>query len=337
MKKIIAVVLMLTIVLGLCACIQNPAQTTDDQTQTKKITLSLDWTPNTNHTGFYVAQAKGFYQEAGIEVEIIQPMEDSALMLCASNQAQFAIDAQDTMVGALDSDEPLNVTAVATLIQHNTSGIISRKGEGMDRPSGLQGHSYATWNLPIEQKMMQSIVEQDGGDFSQVTMIPNNFYDEAEALRTNQTDAIWVYYAWAGISAEISGLDFDIFYFKDLNPTFDYYTPVLVANNDFLNSDPQTAKAFLEATMRGYEYAIQNPDEAAQILIDGDDTGSLKGSEELVKRSQNYLAGEYKAEVEQWGYIDPTRWDAFYQWLYDNGLTSKNLSGIGYTNDYLPQ
>ena len=104
-----------------------------------------------------------------------------------------------------------------------------------------------------------------------------------------------------------------------------------------MNSDPQTAKAFLEATMKGYEYAIQNPDEAAQILIDGDDTGSLKGSEELVKRSQNYLAGEYKAEVEQWGYIDPTRWDAFYQWLYDNGLTSKNLSGIGYTNDYLPQ
>ena len=60
----------------------------------EKITFCLDWTPNTNHTGLYVAQAKGYYEEAGLDVEIVQPPENGAALMCAAGQAQFAIEAQ---------------------------------------------------------------------------------------------------------------------------------------------------------------------------------------------------------------------------------------------------
>ncbi|NBI68926.1 ABC transporter substrate-binding protein [Pseudoflavonifractor sp. 60] len=302
------------------------------------VTLCLDWTPNTNYTGMYVALSQGWFEEAGLKVSIVQPPEDGAVAICAAGQVEFAGTAQDSIASAFARKDPLAVTAVAALLQHNTSGIISRAGEGMDRPAGLAGHTYSSWNTPTELAMMEHVVTVDGGDFSQVKLIPNNIVDEAGALREHQTDAIWIFYAWGGISAQTSGLDFDYFDFKDIDPVFDYYTPILIANNDFLASQPETAKAFLAAAARGYEYAIEHPEEAVQMLIDGDDTGSLAGSEEMVKASQQWIGGQYKAEVERWGYIDPARWNAFYNWLNDNDLVENPIpENTGFSNDYLPQ
>ena len=332
-KQILAVLLCAVMLVSLAACAGKQDDKTEDL---QKIPLSLDWTPNTNHTGIYVALAKGYFTEAGLDVTVVQPPESGAAAMCAAGQAQFAIDAQDTLAAAFTSDEPLGVTAVAALLQHNTSGIISRKGEGMDRPKGMENHTYSTWEVPTELAMLKTVMEKDGGDFSKVKLIPNTVTDEAGALKEKQTDAIWIFYGWGGISAKLSGLDFDYFNFTDIDPVFDYYTPVLIANNNYIAENPETTKAFLSALKKGYEYAIANPEEAAQILVDGDTTGSLKESLELVTESQKWLSTQYKAEVAQWGYIDPARWDGFYKWLWDNELIEKELpAGTGYTNAYL--
>ena len=270
-------------------------------------------------------------------MEIVQPPENGAATMCASGQAQFAIEAQDTMAAALDEGSELGITAVAGLIQHNTSGIISRAGDGIDSPKGLEGKTYSTWEVPTEMAMLENVVTADGGDFSKVKLIPNDVTDEPAALAAHQTDAIWIFYGWGGINAEVEGVDCDYWNFKDINPVFDYYTPVMIANNDFLNESPEVAKAFLAATEKGYEYAIEAPEKAADMLIAGDDTGSLQGSEELVYASQKWLSKQYVADAVKWGYIDPARWDGFYTWLYENELTTKDLTGIGYSNDYLPE
>ena len=332
-KRILAVLLCVAMLCGLAACAGTK---TDKTTDLQKIILSLDWTPNTNHTGIYVALEKGYFTEAGLDVTVVQPSENGATAMCAAGQAQFAIDAQDTLAAAFTGDEPLGVTAVAALLQHNTSGIISRKGEGMDRPKGLENHTYSTWDSPIEQAMLKQVVEKDGGDFSKVNLIPNNITDEAGALKEHLTDAIWIFYGWGGISAGLSGLEFDYFNFTDIDPVFDYYTPILIGNNTFIEENPEATKALLSALKKGYEDAIANPEEAAQILVNGDTTGSLKDSLELVTESQKWISKQYKADVEQWGYIDPARWDGFYSWLWDNGLIAKELpAGTGYTNAYL--
>ena len=302
--------------------------------ETEKITFVLDWTPNTNHTGLYVAENLGYFEDQGLEVEIVQPPEGGADALVASGRAQFGVSFQDSMAPGVAGDNALPTTAVAALIQHNTSGIISRKGEGMDTPKGMEGKKYATWDGPIEVAMIQNVVEQDGGDFSKVEMIPSTVTDEVSALESGSVDAIWIFYAWAGVKFELTGAETDYFAFKDINPLFDYYTPVVIANNEFLEEEPETAKKFLTALRDGYEYAIENPEEAADILCEA----APELDPELVLASQEYLKDQYKAEVSQWGYIDPERWNAFYQWLNENGLTEAEIpENAGFSNDYLPE
>lgn len=333
MKKLISLLIAGTLIFSLSACGNN---NTTDSTAKKQITMCLDWTPNTNHTGFYVAAANGYYAEAGLEVSIVQPAENSASLMCAAGKAQFAIEAQDTLAAAFTQNEPIEVTAVAALLQHNTSGIISRKGEGIDSPKGLEGKTYSTWDSPIEHAIIKSVMEQDGADFGKVNLIPNDITDEAGALENHDTDAIWIFYGWGGIASKLKGLDFDYLDFVSLNNIFDYYTPVIIANNDFLSSDPDTAKAFLAATEKGYKYAIENPEEAAKILVDGDTTGSLNDSLELVTESQKWISQQYMADSEKWGVINPDRWNNFYKWLWDNNLIEKELApGTGFCNDFL--
>ena len=328
---------MLSVILCVClaASMGTPSFAKDENKDLKQITFCLDWTPNTNHTGGFAAQALGYYEDAGLEVQIVQPPEDGALLMCAAGQAQFAVEFQDTMAASLDLEEPMGVTAVAAVIQHNTSGIISRAGDGISSPKGLEGKIYSTWESPIELAMIRYCMEQEGADFDKVKMIPNDITDEPAALAAHQTDAVWIFYGWAGVNAEVEGVDCDYWNFCDIANELDYYTPVLITNNKFLEEEPETVKAFLDATRRGYEYAVENPREAADLLIEGDSTGSLKGSEELVYASQEWLAGKYIDDARQWGVFDAERWDAFYGWLYENGLTEHDLRGMGYTNEYL--
>ena len=300
----------------------------------EKITFVLDWTPNTNHTGLYAAQEKGYFEEAGLDVEIVQPPEDGAVVLTASGKAQFGISFQDSLAAALSVENALPVTAVASIIQHNTSGIISRAGKGMDTPKGMEDHSYATWNGAIELATLQEVVEADGGDFSRVQLIPSTVTDEVSALKTNSVDSIWIFYGWAGVKTELEGLDTDYFAFADIDPVFDYYTPVIISNNRFLEENPDTVKAFLSAAAKGYEFAIQNPEEAADILC----AAAPELDQELVLASQQYLAEQYKADAPYWGYIDAERWNSFYQWVNENHLTESEVPlDTGFTNDYLPQ
>ncbi len=150
----------------------------------------------------YVAQEKGYFEELGLEVEIVQPPEDGAASLVASGKAQFGIDFQDYIAPAFATDDPLPVTAVAALLQHNTSGIISLKGNGMDTPKGMSNKVYATWDLPVEKAIIKSVVEADGGDYDSIQMIPSTVTDVVTALNTD-VDAVWVYYAWDGIATKV--------------------------------------------------------------------------------------------------------------------------------------
>ena len=185
--------------------------------------------------------------------------------------------------------------------------------------------------------MLRYCMEQENADFDKVTLIPNDITDEPAALAANQTDAVWVFYGWSGINAEVEGVDCDYWSFSDISPELDYYTPVILANNDFLSESPDIAKAFLRATKKGYEYAAEHPQEAADLLIEGDNTGSLTGARDLVYASQEWISGQYTADAPAWGVFDESRWNAFYSWLYSNGLTTHDLSGIGFTNEYLSE
>jgi ABC-type nitrate/sulfonate/bicarbonate transport system substrate-binding protein len=344
-KRLLRLALVLLILPLLLTACQAPAVTTTNiasptttatgpsTTQPlERITFLLDWTPNTNHTGVYAAAKLGYYAAQGLDVEIIQPTESTALALVAAGKAEFCVSFQEEIAAAITSDSPLPVTAIAALIQHNTSGIISLASRNIKTPKDMMNHKYATWDTPIEKAIISNLVTADGGDYSKVIMIPNTVTDVVTALQTD-IDMVWIFYAWDGIATELAGLDTIFIDFGKTNPALDFYTPVLAASTDYLADHPDIAKKFLAATAQGYEYAIAHPDEAAGILLDA----APELDPALVKKSQAWLAGQYKAEVDRWGEIDQARWDRFYAWMFENKLISRAIApGDGFTNAFLP-
>ena len=297
----------------------------------QKIKIVLDWVPNTNHTGLYVAKDLGYFKEAGLDVEIVQPPEGSTTALIGAGGAEFGISFQDTLAKSFAKENPVPVTAVAAILQHNTSGIISLKEKGIDSPKKLEGKKYATWEDNIEQAILKKLVTDDKGDFSKVKLIPYTITDVVTGLKTD-VDAVWVYYAWDGIATERAGLQTNFLKIRDYGEELDYYSPVIIANNDFLKKNPEIAKKVLEAIKKGYEYAIKNPEESAKILVKNSPELDIN----LVTASQKWISKEYQSDAKEWGIIDGNRWNRFYEWLYKNKAVEREIpKNFGYSNEYL--
>ena len=175
MKKLLALIICIALIWSLCGCVESDSGL-------EKVTFVLDWTPNTNHTGIYVADALGYYEEAGIEIDIVQPPEDGANALVASGMADFGIGFQETLAVALTADNPLPITAVAAVLQHNTSGIIAKKH--ITDFKSMENSTYATWDTPIELANIKHCMELQGGDFNKVELIPSTVTDIVSALQT---------------------------------------------------------------------------------------------------------------------------------------------------------
>ena len=316
---------------ALAACGGSSDAGSTEQGELTPITFCLDYTPNTNHTGIYVAQSQGFFAEEGLEVSIVQPAEDSAEAMIGTGQAQLGVSYQDYLANSFAGGNT-NLVAVAAVIQHNTSGIMSPKELGVTSAKGMEGLRYATWEMPVEQATVRQVVEKDGGDYSKVKLVPYTVDDEISGFKADLFDTVWVYEGWAVQNAAVQDYPVNYFSFISIDDVFDYYTPVLAANTDFCESNPDVVKAFLRAAKRGYEYAIEDPDGAAAILCEA--VPELDAA--LVGQSAAFLAGEYQSDAASWGIIEADRWAAFFQWLNDNNLVETPLDvNAGWTMDYL--
>ena len=323
MKKILKILILCLILVLAVSCGKSKSN--------QKIKIVLDWVPNTNHTGLYVAKDLGYFKEEGLDVEIVQPPEGSTTALIGAGGAEFGISFQDTLAKSFANENPVPVTAVAAILQHNTSGIISLKEKGIDSPKKLEGKKYATWEDNIEQAILKKLVTDGKGDFSKVKLIPYTITDVVTGLKTD-VDAVWVYYAWDGIATERAGLQTNFLKIRDYGKELDYYSPVIIANNDFLKKNPEIAKKVLKAIKKGYEYAMKNPEESAKILVKNSPELDIN----LVTASQKWISKEYQSDAKEWGIIDGNRWNRFYEWLYKNKAVEREIpKNFGYSNEYL--
>jgi len=323
MKKVSKILILCLILVFVVSCGKSKSN--------QKIKIVLDWVPNTNHTGLYVAKDLEYFKEEGLDVEIVQPPEGSTTALIGAGGAEFGISFQDTLAKSFAKENPVPVTAVAAILQHNTSGIISLKEKGIDSPKKLEGKKYATWEDNIEQAILKKLVTDDKGDFSKVKLIPYTITDVVTGLKTD-VDAVWVYYAWDGIATERAGLQTNFLKIRDYGEELDYYSPVIIANNDFLKKNPEIAKKVLKAIKKGYEYAMKNPEESAKILVKNSPELDIN----LVTASQKWISKEYQSDAKEWGIIDGSRWNRFYEWLYKNKAIEREIpKNFGYSNEYL--
>lgn len=301
--------------------------------QLRKVTLMLDWTPNTNHSGLYVAKVKGWYEEKGLDVEIVEPTSGGVAQVIAAGRAQFGISVQEQVIPAREQGIP--IVSIAAIIQHNTSSLASLAEEGITRPRDLEGKTYGGFGGALETQIIETLISCDGGDPSTVKFVEVGNVDYLIGMEQDQYDFVWLFDGWDVLRyRELEGREINTLSFIDYTECIpDWYTPVIVTSETLIKDDPELVRAFMDATARGYEFAIENPDETAQILLDA--VPELDA--ELVRLSAEYLASRYVDEGRQWGLQDLEVWERFERFLREAGLTEAEVDvSQAFTNEFLP-
>jgi len=297
----------------------------------EKITVSLDWTPNTNHTGLYAAIHQGYYEEEGLNVEIIQPPEGTAETVVAADQAQFGVGYQESVTFARLEDMP--IVSVATVIQHNTSGFASVKEKGIASPEDFEGKRYGGWGSPVEKATLKALMNKYDAEVEKVEIITSGDMDFFAASEKD-IDFAWIFEGWTGIEARIRGIELNYIDLGQENEALDYYTPVIITNEKNINENPDLVRAFMRATTKGYEYSIENPEAAAEILLEN----APELDRTLVIESQKYLSDKYQAEAEQWGIQKEEVWQNYTDWLFENDLIEIKIDvKSAFTNEFIPE
>jgi ABC-type nitrate/sulfonate/bicarbonate transport system substrate-binding protein len=296
------------------------------------ITLMLDWVPNTNHTGFFIAQAEGYFEEQGLQVEIVQPGEVFAEQAVAGGAADFGISFQEQVTLARADQVP--IVSIAAILQHNTSGFASAASKDARSPGDWSNMRYGSFGSPFEEPTLQVLMECDDGDFDELEIVDTGFTDPLALLDERQIDLAWIFYGWQGIQAEQQDIAVNVVMMEDWFDCIpDYYTPVIIASEDTLAQRPGIVRSFLTAVSRGYSFAIRNPAQAADLLLEA----VPELDPELVLASQAWLSPRYQAEADHWGIQDLRVWQDYSAWMSTHGIIEAPINAAAaFTNDFLP-
>ncbi len=266
----------------------------------ERLSVALDWTPNTNHVGLYVAQAKGWFEEVGLDVDILPYTDTSSGTLVASGVAEFGILSavgfhSQRATGA-------DMTVVMAIVQHETGRLVfNGERDDIQRPADLDGMTYAGFGSAWEEALISTIIANDGGEgtFDTVTLGTSAY----EALANGSVDFTLEVSTWEGVNSVLLNRPQRAFRYADYGVP-DQHTTFLGGNGTWLMDNPDLAEAFVQAAQRGYAFAAQNPEEAADILIE--ETAGMLTNPELVRASMQALVegGYLQDEGEPVGLID---------------------------------
>ena len=326
MKRISLILTILFTILISTSC------SSPDEEELTQVTLMLDWVPNTNHTGIFVTEANGYFEDAGLDVRIIQPGEVYPEAAVIGGSADFGISFQEQVTLARAASVP--IVSIAAVLQHNTSGFASLTELNVTSPKDFEGLRYGAYGNPFETPTLKVLMECAGGDFDKLEIVNTGYADPLALIAEKKTDLAWIFYAWQGFQAEQQGIDIDVVMMKDWFDCIpDYYTPVVIASEDTISNRPDVVRAFTGALSRGYEFAVQNPDEAADLLI----AAVPELDPELVKASQNWISQYYRAEAPRWGEQKESIWRGYADWMVKNDILQNSISGKdAFTNEFLP-
>lgn len=319
---------------ALLASCSDGGSSPEAEGELRPFTVVLDWTPNTNHAGMYLAQAEGWYAEAGLDVELIEPGEAGSLQVLAAGRADVAVSVQEEVTPAVAQGLP--VRSVAAVIQHNTSSLVSLASDGIERPADLERATYGGYGGPLEQALLKRLMECDGGDPDQLEAVDVGQADYRVGLERDQYDVVWIFDGWDGIRLrDLEGLDTNRIAFEDqLGCIPDWYTPVLASSTEVQTERADDLRAFLAATAEGYQAAMADPAAAADALLEA----APDLDPDLVEASAEFLATRYADDPAVWGRQEARIWEDFTAFLTEAGMLSEPIDpAAAWTNDFLPE
>ena len=326
-RPIVYILIVSLMIIPISACSPGATITDDDP-----IIVMLDWVVNTNHTGLFVALENGYFDEEGITVEIRERGQDASLVVVGQGRADFGISAQEQVTFARIADNPQPVVAVAAILQRNTTAFVSLANEGIITPKDFEGRIYGHNNMPTDMPIIDALMRLDNADPDKLTNRALGAADAFAALES-EIDIIKVFRGWTGIQAELRGIEFNYVMIGEADERFDNYTPLIISNEEYLNANPEKTAKFLRAVSRGYEFAVQNPQEAADLLH----KHAPESDFELLRRSILYLSEFYVDPNGNFGHMREEIWTKFAEFCLENGIIDRELDvNAAFTNEYLP-
>jgi ABC-type nitrate/sulfonate/bicarbonate transport system substrate-binding protein len=305
-----------------------------------KVRMALEWTPNTDHIGLFVAQAKGFYTDARLDVEIMPFTDTSVGTLITSGVADFGISSQVSTITQRSAG--VDIRQVYAIVQTELGRlIIDGARKDIQRPRDLDGKTYGGFGGAWEGVMISAMIRNDGGEGKINTIVLGT--SAYEALANGSIDFTLEIYTWEGIEAQLENRAIRRFRYADYGIP-DQQTLGIVSSDAYLAKNADAAKAFVQATRRGYDYSVDHPEEAAELLIK-EANGALTNSA-LVKASlKELIDGHYLRSADgKSGVTDPAKWQAVGDFAFEHGIL---LDGEGqplkekpdvtasYTNSFL--
>lgn len=339
----------LVLALGACTSrfvpppLASPAQTASDapgappQPALTPLTLMLDYQPNTHHSGFYLAQARGFFRAAGLDLRIIEPGEVYPEQALIGGATDFGVSFQESLTLARAQGAPL--VSLAAIVQHNQSAFAAPKALGVTSALDYAGKRYGGFGSPFEAPTLKALMacaaEEAGLPAPEaVTEINLGLSDPLVLLAGGAIDLAWIFEGWQGVQARRQGLDLDLIRLSEHRGCIpDYYTPILIGRQEDLTERPELVRAFVGAAARGYAAAIAEPEAAAAALV----AAAPSLDRGLVEESQAWLSPRYQDDAPRWGEQKAEVWQAYADWLLEQGVLAQPLDlSAAFDNGYLP-
>ena len=289
----------------------------------KKIKLALDWTPNINHIGFFVAKEKGFYKENDLKVEFLTPDLDDYLITPAKkvemNISDFGLCPTESLISFRTKKNPFILKGLMTIFQEDVSAIATVESNNILRPKHLDGRSYASYKARYEDKIVKKMIINDGGKGNLKIFYPKRL-GIWNTLIENKYDSTWIFINWEGVEASKKNIDLELYKMSDFGIPYSY-SPILFSSSDYINNNSNTVKKFIESSRKGYIYCYENMGEAVSILnkfVPETDKGI--DLIECLKISIDHFGSR-----ENFGKIDLKKIDIFLKWLKDNNIENNSF------------
>ena len=233
MKRWIALACLLVLALSACGGGDDDdgnANASENETSTKDVTLVLNWTPNTHHIGVYAAKEQGWYEDAGINLKIVEPTEAGAEQAVGAGQAQFGISMAEGVLPARAEGVP--IVSIGTILPVNDSALMSLPEDGIKGPADLAGKTYGGYGGPLETELIDRLAECGGVDPSAVKHVEVGNVDYLAGLQANRFDFVWIFAGWDALRAsEVEDTPVDLIRFdQNLDCIPNWYTPLVITN-----------------------------------------------------------------------------------------------------------
>lgn len=301
----------------------------EKSTQLKTVTLLLDWKPNTNHLGFYVAQTRGFYAQYGIKLKILNPTQTTSTVLVGMHKADFGLSYTNNLIYARNANIPIK--AIAGVVHTDSSCFVWRKSLNIKSLKDLEGKRYGGWGSPEENATLKFIMNKNGADFSKIKMLTTGTQDFLPATLKN-VDFTWEYKGWNILAAQLSKVDVEMYCPAEHFAEFNKPSPLLITSEKMLNENKELVANFMQATKLGFQYAIAEPELAAKEMLKL--TPELDKA--LVIASAKFLAPLYQEKNKQWGELDAKKFAAYTKWMKQEKLIDVIPDPSSYlTNEYV--